>query len=116
MKLYGYWRSGATWRVRIGLAWKGPNFVSVPDVFPHTSVFSIRGVDYQWNKLIVVAITIPVLLGLLYLVQHTRQGKAMSATAQDKDAAAILAHPGQYYVNVHNATYPAGAIQGALHH
>ncbi len=23
MKLYGYWRSGATWRVRIGLAWKG---------------------------------------------------------------------------------------------
>jgi maleylpyruvate isomerase len=23
MKLYGYWRSGATWRVRIALAWKG---------------------------------------------------------------------------------------------
>jgi maleylpyruvate isomerase len=23
VKLYGYWRSGATWRVRIGLAWKG---------------------------------------------------------------------------------------------
>ncbi|MBB6629132.1 CHRD domain-containing protein [Nocardioides sp. KIGAM211] len=27
----------------------------------------------------------------------------------------ILAHPRRYYVNVHNATYPAGAIQGTLH-
>jgi branched-chain amino acid transport system permease protein len=74
----------------VGLAWKGPNYVTAPDVFPHTKVFSIYGVDYGWNKLIVVAITIPVLLGLLYLVQRTRQGKAMRATAQDKDAAAIM--------------------------
>jgi CHRD domain-containing protein len=28
---------------------------------------------------------------------------------------AILGHPGRYYVNVHNPTYPAGAIQGTLH-
>jgi branched-chain amino acid transport system permease protein len=68
----------------------GPNYVTAPDVFPHTKVFSFHGVDYGWNKLIVVAITIPVLLGLLYLVQQTRQGKAMRATAQDKDAAAIM--------------------------
>lgn len=27
----------------------------------------------------------------------------------------ILASPRQYYVNVHNATYPAGAVQGTLH-
>jgi branched-chain amino acid transport system permease protein len=74
----------------VGLAWKGPNYVSAPDVFPHTKVFSFMGVDYGWNKLIVVSITIPVLLGLLYLVQRTRQGKAMRATAQDKDAAAIM--------------------------
>ncbi len=74
----------------VGLAWKGPTYVSAPDVFPHSKVFSIAGVDYGWNKLIVVAITIPVLLGLLYLVQQTRQGKAMRATAQDKDAAAIM--------------------------
>ena len=74
----------------VGLAWKGPNYVTAPDVFPHTKVFSYAGVDYGWNKLIVVAITVPVLLGLLYLVQKTRQGKAMRATAQDKDAAAIM--------------------------
>src|SRR3954471_23775795 len=74
----------------VGLAWKGPNYVTAPDVFPHSKVFSFHGVDYGWNKLIVVVITIPVLLGLLWLVQQTRQGKAMRATAQDKDAAAIM--------------------------
>ena len=74
----------------IGLAWKGPNYVTAPDVFPHTKVFSVGGVDYTWNKLIVVLITVPVLIGLLYLVQQTRQGKAMRATAQDKDAAAMM--------------------------
>lgn len=26
----------------------------------------------------------------------------------------IVAHPGRYYFNVHNARYPAGAIQGKL--
>ena len=28
----------------------------------------------------------------------------------------ILANPGKYYFNVHNAKFPAGAIRGNLHH
>ena len=74
----------------IGLIWKGPNYVTAPDVFPRTKVFSIGGVDYSWNKMIVVLVTVPVLLLLLYLVQKTRQGKAMRATAQDMDASAMM--------------------------
>src|SRR5512133_50833 len=74
----------------IALAWKGPNFISVPDILRKGNVFHIDGVAYQWNKLIVVFITVPVLLGLIYLVQSTRQGKAMRATAQDMDAAAMM--------------------------
>ena len=35
-------------------------------------------------------ITVPVLVGLIWLVQYTSQGKAMRATAQDKDAAAMM--------------------------
>ena len=74
----------------VGLAWKGPNYVTAPDVFPHSNVFSIGGVTYGWNHLIVVLITIPVLVALTWLVQRTKQGKAMRATAQDQDAAAIM--------------------------
>jgi Branched-chain amino acid ABC-type transport system, permease components len=74
----------------IGLAWKGPNFVSVPNILPQSQVFSIGGVTYTLNKLIVVLITVPVLVALVYLVQNTKQGKAMRATAQDMDAAAMM--------------------------
>jgi hypothetical protein len=33
---------------------------------------------------------------------------------QDPDAAAIAANPTNYYVNVHNAPFPGGAIRGQL--
>ena len=74
----------------VGLIWKGPAFVSVPEILPQGQVFSLGGVTYTWDKLIVVAITVPVLLGLMALVRRTRQGKAMRATAQDRDAAALM--------------------------
>ena len=37
-----------------------------------------------------VLLTIPVLVVLMWLVQKTRQGKAMRATAQDREAAAMM--------------------------
>ena len=92
----------------VGLVWKGPNYITSPDVFPHTKVFSVGGVTYTWNKLLVVIITVPVLLGLLWLVQQTRQGKAMRATAQDKDAAAIMG------INVNRTISFTFLIAGAL--
>jgi branched-chain amino acid transport system permease protein len=92
----------------IGLAWKGPNFVSVPDVFPHGNVFSYHNVEYQWNKLVVVLITVPVLALLVYLVQYTKQGKAMRATAQDMDAAAMMG------INVNRTVSFTFLIAGAL--
>ena len=92
----------------VGLAWKGPNYVPAPDVFPHSTAFSIGSVDVQWNKLIVIGLTIPVLLGLTYLIQRTRQGKAMRATAQDKDASAIRG------INVNRTSSFTFLIAGAL--
>ena len=74
----------------IGLIWKGAGFVSLPSTLPDGHVFSIGGVSYTWARLIVLLVTIPVLLALIWLVQATRQGKAMRATAQDKDAAAMM--------------------------
>ena len=62
----------------------------MPNVLPRGRVFSIAGITYTWENLIVVLITVPVLLLLIWLVQRTRQGKAMRATAQDRDAAAMM--------------------------
>src|SRR4051812_37849918 len=92
----------------VALAWKGPNYIEVVDVLPHSNVFSIGGVDYQWNKLIVVLITVPVLLLLVWLVERTRQGKAMRATAQDRDAAAMMG------INVNRTISFTFLIAGAL--
>src|SRR5918912_3364718 len=45
----------------IGLKWKGPGYTTVPPLLPHGTVFSVAGVTYTWNKLIVVLITVPVI-------------------------------------------------------
>jgi len=74
----------------IGLVWKGARPTSVPDILPTGDVFTVGGVSYTWNKLIVLLFTIPVLLLLIWLVQQTKQGKAMRATAQDREAAAMM--------------------------
>jgi len=74
----------------VAIGWKGPGYTAVPGVLPRGQVFSIAGVVYTWEKFIVVLITVPVLLLLMWFVQRTRQGKAMRATAQDRDAAAMM--------------------------
>jgi branched-chain amino acid transport system permease protein len=92
----------------IALYFWGPNFISVPNILPHTNVISVGGVTYQWNKLIVVLITGPVLVALVWLVQRTKQGKAMRATAQDQDAAAMMG------INVNRTITFTFLIAGAL--
>jgi branched-chain amino acid transport system permease protein len=92
----------------VGLAWKGANYVPIPNILPRGDVFHVGEADYQWNKLIVLLVTAPVLVGLVYLVQQTRQGKAMRATAQDKDAAAMMG------INVNRTISFTFLIAGAL--
>jgi branched-chain amino acid transport system permease protein len=92
----------------IALLWKGPSYLSTPNILPRGNVFSFAGVSYTWEKLIVVQITVPVLLALIWLVQRTRQGKAMRATAQDRDAAAMMG------INVNRTISFTFMIAGAL--
>jgi len=74
----------------VGLIFWGVNYTSVPRLVPNSIAFSIGEVDLQWNKIVVLLITLPVLLGLTYLVRSTKQGKAMRATSQDPEAAAMM--------------------------
>ena len=52
----------------------------------------------------------------LGLAMAERKGNRFTwcANAAEDVAADIRANPGDYYVNVHNATYPGGAIRGQL--
>jgi len=75
----------------VGLAWKGPAPVSVRDnILPQGKIFTVGEADFSWSQLIIFVVTIPTLLALVWLVQKTKQGKAMRAVAQDKDAAAMM--------------------------
>ena len=74
----------------VGLIWKGARPVSVDSILPTGAVFTIGGVSYTWNEFFVLLVTLPVLVALTWLVQRTRRGKAMRATAQDREAAAMM--------------------------
>jgi branched-chain amino acid transport system permease protein len=72
----------------IGLQWNGSAPRQWPSVVKgHFTIFSVK---IDWTILLVIAFTIPLLLVLTYIVQKTRQGKAMRATAQDQDAARLM--------------------------
>jgi branched-chain amino acid transport system permease protein len=92
----------------IGLVWKGARPTSVDSILPRGDVFTISGVSYTWDKLIVLIFTVPVLFTLIWLVQSTRHGKAMRATAQDRDASAMMG------INVNRTISFTFLIAGAL--
>jgi branched-chain amino acid transport system permease protein len=95
----------------VGLVWKGPRPTSVDSILPTGDVFTVGGIAYTWRQFIVLLFTAPVLLLLVWLVQQTRQGKAMRATAQDRDAAAMMG------INVNRTIsftfFIAGGLAGA---
>jgi branched-chain amino acid transport system permease protein len=92
----------------IALAVYGVGFASSPSLLPTRPAFTIGDVSYPWEKLAIVLITIPVLVGLTWLVTSTRHGKAMRATAQDKDAAAMMG------INVNRTISFTFALAGGL--
>jgi branched-chain amino acid transport system permease protein len=95
----------------VGLIWNGPRGASLPSILPTGTVFTLWGVAYTWDKFIVILFTVPVLAGLVFLVQRTRQGKAMRATAQDRDAAAMMGIDVNRTISF--TFFLAGALAGA---
>ena len=83
----------------VAIYWKGPNALLPPQLIPReyrtyniltewfglTTRIRIRPLD-----LVVIGVTIPLLVALTWFVYQTRTGKAMRATAQDRDAAALM--------------------------
>ena len=73
----------------IGLKWNGSAPRNFTTALPLTN-YEFNGVTVPFRAFMVVGLTIPLLLILVFLVNKTRQGRAMRATAQDKDAARLM--------------------------
>jgi branched-chain amino acid transport system permease protein len=86
--------------INIGLWWRG----ATPQSFPTLRSFfgddnlvaNIFGpelgskITFSYRDLLVILVTIPLLVLLNYVVFRTKMGKAMRATAQDREAAALM--------------------------
>jgi branched-chain amino acid transport system permease protein len=84
--------------------WKGSNPFSAPDLIPFEwrtyNILQEWPILKDWFEgstlritlmdLFVMAVTIPLLVGLSWFVYRTRLGTAMRATAQDREAAALM--------------------------
>ncbi|GAC1328870.1 MAG: branched-chain amino acid ABC transporter permease [Candidatus Dormibacteria bacterium] len=67
----------------------GPNFKHYPDLLP-TNKWSFGGITISLKEIFVVAVALVLMLALRQFIQGTRLGKAMRATAQDRDAAQLM--------------------------
>jgi len=86
----------------------GFDYVSTEPLLPTSAVFHIGNQAYGWDKLIVLLITFPALAMLSWVVKQTRWGKAMRATAQNRDAARLMG------IDVDRAISFAFGLGGAL--
>jgi branched-chain amino acid transport system permease protein len=76
----------------VGLILLGPSQRAVEPVLPRTDVvfFPSGRAWFGVDEIAVLAVTIPLLIGLRWFVSSTRQGKAMRATAQDREASGLM--------------------------
>ncbi len=106
--------------LNIGIYWKGSNPVTPPALIPQK--YRAYNVLNEWFglettirlrplDLMVLAVTIPLLIGLSWFVHRTKTGKAMRATAQDRDAAALMGIDGNR--TIATAFVIGGALAGA---
>jgi len=90
-----------------GILMNGSAPNSRASVLPQGSI-SIGSIEIRIKYLVVIAVTIPLLLLMTWIVQKTKAGKAMRATAQDRDASLLMG------INVDKTIAFVFALGGAL--
>src|SRR5256885_12215095 len=95
------------------LAWTGVA-VSINNPFPAAPLV-VGPVSVAWNRLFVFVVALLLIFLSYRLINHTRLGRAMRATFQDRDTAALM---GVQIGTVHTVTFALGsglaAAAGAL--
>ncbi len=69
--------------------WKGPSNVHYPNILPNAG-FELFGATIGAKDLLVIGVSLILMFALGLFVQRSRLGKAMRATAQDRDAALLM--------------------------
>jgi branched-chain amino acid transport system permease protein len=95
----------------IALAFYGVDYRSVPNFIPTSAAIEIGGITISWKKLTAIIIVVPLLMLLTWFVRQTKQGKAMRAVAQDREASAMMGIDVNRTISV--TFLIAGALAGA---
>ena len=69
--------------------WRGPSPIPFPQVMPNPSA-NVGGVSISAKQVVVMALAVVMMIALQLFVYRTKMGKAMRATAQDRDAAQLM--------------------------
>ena len=92
----------------VSLALYGVDYESGSELIPQGVAFRIGDVRFTWKLMIALAIIVPALAILTWLVESTRQGKAMRAVSQDTEASAMMG------INVNRTISTTFVIAGSL--
>jgi branched-chain amino acid transport system permease protein len=97
--------------MNIGLFWGGAADRNFPDLVSRDNLLGDSAIQFTLKDLLVLAVTLPLMIGLTAFVKYTRLGKAMRATAQDPVAAQLMGIPIDRVISVTFAI--GGALGGA---
>jgi branched-chain amino acid transport system permease protein len=97
----------------LAMIWKGSSQILYPNIFPVTDILNDllgmkTNVLFTTKDIFLFGVTIPLMIALTLFIQRTKTGKAMRATAQDREAAALMG------INVENVIRTTFFIGGAL--
>ena len=87
--------------------WKGPNQIRFPMIFP-VATFNIGPVTIPYLDVFIVVLSIVLMVALDRFIKLTKMGRAMRATAQDREAASLMG------VNINRTIFITFLIGGAL--
>jgi branched-chain amino acid transport system permease protein len=69
--------------------WRGPSPVAFPQVIPNPT-WTIGPIEIAAKQVLVIALAVVMMIVLQLFIFNTKLGKAMRATAQDRDAAQLM--------------------------
>src|ERR687886_842241 len=81
--------------INVRQLWEGPTHLSFPSLLPDQNILTEwfhlpTRLSFTIKDLVVIGVAVPLMLGLGAFIQRTKLGKAMRATAQDREAAALM--------------------------